>query len=35
MKDIERKYSTSDKIAFWSFGFATLYLMAQLLRGLF
>lgn len=35
MKDFERKYSTSDKFAFWFFGLTMLYMVAQLLRGLF
>lgn len=35
MKDIERKYSTSDKFAFWFFGLAMLYMVCQLLRMFF
>lgn len=35
MDNFERKYSTSDKIAFWCFGFVMLYFVCQFLRVIF
>ena len=35
MDNFERKYSASDKIAFWFSGFVMFYLICQLLRGVF